>query len=237
MTGWIVAATLVGSHGLDLRVYVADGDRKLVDPGDLGIVVHLERPEAKRKTLELELATPRGSKRFGLGHGGQIVKADGYFVELVLFDSHKDLADEEDGTPYFRTDVGIVEPPGFQATVEFRIKGKTRVAEGFEHPLVPESFKDALRKLENRLSRLRTPAAANDAEAVFLAQSVNVLLWKSMLDLAGLDAREAVKKILKDASALAQELEAAVRAADAKRASVALDRYDVVLAELKKLVK
>jgi hypothetical protein len=246
MSGWLACAlgaaalswtTPDVAHGVDLRIYVADKDRKLVDPGDLEIVVHLDRPETKRKTLEMELATPKGSKRFGLGHGGQIVKADGFFVELVLFDPHKDLANEEDGTPYFRADVSLVEIPEFQAVVEFKIKGKSRKAEGFEYPVVPEAYKGAVLKLENRVSRLRSSATAGDGEAVFLAQSLIALLWDGIPDLAPDESREAVAKTCKAAKGLSQELDLSVRAADATRTAALLEKVDAAIRELKSFVK
>jgi hypothetical protein len=245
MIGWMACAlaaalswtTADAAHGVDLRIYVADKDRKLVDPADLEIMVSLDRPEAKRKTLEMELATPKGSRRFGLGHGGQIVKADGYFVELVLFDPHKDLADEEDGTPYFRADVSVAEIPEFQAIVDFKIKGKSRNAEGFEYPVLPESWKGAVLKLENRLSRLRGSATAGDGEAVFLAQSLIALLWVGIPDLAPEESRQLVAKVCKAAKGLSSELDLAVRAADAKRTATLLDKYDASIRELKSLVK
>jgi hypothetical protein len=245
MIGWMACAlaaalswtTADAAHGVDLRIYVADKDRKLVDPSDLEIVVHLDRPEAKRKTLEMQLATPKGSRRFGLGHGGQILKADGYFVELVLFDPHKGMADEDDGTPYFRADVSVVEIPEFQAVVDFKIKGKSRNAEGFEYPVVPETWKGAVLKLENRLSRLRGFATAGDGEAVFLTQSLITLLWDGTPDVAPDESRAVVTKVCKAAKGLAGELDLAVRAADAKRTAALLDKYDASIRELKSLVK
>lgn len=224
-------------HGVDLRVYVADKERKLVDPGDLEIAVHLDRPEAKRKTLDMELATPKGPKRFGLGHGGQIVKAEGYYVELVMFDPHQDLVDEEDGTPYVRADVSVVECPNFQAVVEFKVKGKLFRAEGFEYPIVPETYKDAVLKLENRISKLKDFATAGDAEATFLSHSLIAVLWKGVPALATVESRKTVDKACKDAVALAKELDVAVHAADAKTTVALLDRYNATIRELKLFVK
>lgn len=239
MVGLIVFAleAAAARHGVDLRVYVADKDRKLVDPGDVRVVVHLERPESRRKTLEMELATPQGSKRFGLGHGGQVVKTEGHYVELVLFDPHQDLVDEEDGTPYLRADVSVVECPDFQAVVEFTIKGKLFRAEGFEYPIVPETYKDAVLKLENRMSKLRDLATAGDGEAAFLSQSLIAVLWKGLPALATPESRKTVDKTCKEAVALYKELDVAIRAADAKSTSALLGKYAAAIRELKSFMK
>lgn len=100
-----------GPAKAEIRVYLADREKKPVDLSDVSASVIIEPKGAPRKTLKTEIVTPKGVKKTGLGHGGEVVEMDGYYVEFVVHTPHaghdakgheEDHHKEEDGTPYFK---------------------------------------------------------------------------------------------------------------------------------------
>lgn len=92
----------------EIRVYIADKDKKRVDPKDLSVMLVLEPKGAPKRTLKTELVTPKGDAKTGIGHGGDVQEAEPYHVELVVVKPHAHGKDEgkgheeADGTPYFK---------------------------------------------------------------------------------------------------------------------------------------
>lgn len=102
-----------GPAKAEIRVYLADRDKKPIDLSDVSASVLVEPKGAPRKVLKTELVVPKGDKKSGLGHGGEVVEMDGYHVEFVVVTPHaahggKEHADdhhtEVDATPYFKSD-------------------------------------------------------------------------------------------------------------------------------------
>ncbi len=95
----------------EIRVYVADKDKKTVDPKDLSVTVVLEPKGAPKRTLKTELVAPKGDAKAGIGHGGEVLEAEPYHVEMVVVKPHAHGKEEGkghdddkavDATPYFK---------------------------------------------------------------------------------------------------------------------------------------
>ncbi len=98
----------------EIRVYLADKDKKPVDLKGVTVTVLLEPKGGTRKVLKTELVTPKGDKRAGLGHGGEVKEMEGgYHVELVVAIPHGGHEEkghdekDEDATPYFKAEIAL----------------------------------------------------------------------------------------------------------------------------------
>lgn len=129
--GWIpILALLAGSapafaqhddhHGkkekepesrAEIRVYIADKDKQTVNPKDLSVSVVIEPKGMAKKMLATELVAPHGDKKTAIGHGGDVVEADGFHVELVVHKIHSEEGHgdhkDEDAAPYFKAPVQL----------------------------------------------------------------------------------------------------------------------------------
>jgi hypothetical protein len=238
----VARAERPNAHGTEIRVYIADKDKKLVDPADVEVKVTFDRPGQPPKTINTELVTPKAEKRFGLGHGGAVVESGGYFVEFVVHNPHdasgKGARAEDDGTPFFWAEIDIKAIPEFQAVVIFKIKGETRNAKGFEFPSsVPATFKEAVARLEALIAKLEGSIKAKDHAATHGAEKRILKLCEGMPALASADSREAVEKGCKEVVALFKDLDKAEHAGDAAACEAVLGKYKAAVGELKKQVK
>lgn len=102
-----------GADKAELRIYLADREKKPVDLSDVTASVLLEPKGAPRQVLKTELVRPKAERQAAFGRGGEAVEMDGYWVEVVIHAPHaghdKGHAEhkEEDSTPYFRTPVEL----------------------------------------------------------------------------------------------------------------------------------
>ena len=119
------AAPAFAQHGHDekkqestkgeIRVYLADKDKKPVDLKDVTASILVEPKGGTRKVLKAELVTPKGDKKVGIGRGGDVVEMEGYHVEFLVVREHagheeKGHGDEhkdEDATPYFKAELDL----------------------------------------------------------------------------------------------------------------------------------
>jgi hypothetical protein len=247
MIGMALVLALAGMgaaspHGTEVRVYIADKDKKLVDPADVGgVTIKLDRPGSK--PLETELSTPsKGDKRFGIGHGGEVVESGGYFVEVVIYNPHdpsgRGARAEDDGTPFFRAEVDTRAYPEFQAVVIFKIKGETRNAKGFEYPpAVPATLKDAVAKLEATVAKLEELVKAKDHDATHGLEKRVYKLCDGIPGLAPADSKAEVEKSCKELAALFKDLDKAVHSGDADAVTGVMGKYKAAVAGLRKQVK
>lgn len=244
--GLALALMLTGAgatfpHGTEVRVYIADKDKKPVDPADVEVTIKLDRPGAK--PLTAELSTPaKGDKRFGIGHGGEVLESGGYFVEMVVYNPHdasgRGTRAEDDGTPFFRAEVDTRAFPEFQAVVIFKIKGETRNAKWFEHPpVVPATLPEAVAKLDGMITKLESLVAAKDHDGTHGLGKRVYKLCAGIPALAPADAKAAVEKACKDIAALFKDLDKAAHSGDAEAMSAVIGKYKVAIGELKKQVK
>lgn len=246
MAGAALALTLAGvgatvPHGTEVRVYIADKDKKPVDPADVEVTIKLDQPGAK--PLKAELSTPsKGDKRFGIGHGGEVVESGGYFVEMVVYNPHdpsgRGARAEDDGTPFFRTEVDTRAFPEFQAVVIFKINGETRNAKWFEHPpVVPATLPEAVAKLEGMITKLESLVAAKDHDGTHGLEKRVYKLCDGIPGLARPDAKASAEKSCRDIAALFKDLDKAVHDGDAVATKAVFEKYKAVLGELKKQVR
>lgn len=96
----------------EIRVYLADKDKKPVDLQEVTATLLIEPKGGTRKTLKGDLVTPKGDKKVGIGHGGEVVEMEGYHVEVVVVTAHAGHGEkghtdhkDEDATPYFKAAV------------------------------------------------------------------------------------------------------------------------------------
>jgi hypothetical protein len=118
---WSLAAVLWGGQAIaaessqekskgEIRVYVADKDKKPVDLKDVTGTVFLEPEGGAKRTLKLQAETPKGSQKNGIGHGGDVQEAGAYHVEFVVEKGHGDHKDEhksDDGTPFLSAEIDL----------------------------------------------------------------------------------------------------------------------------------
>ena len=141
----------------EVRIYLADKDRKPVSLVGVDANVVLATPDGKRKVRKATRVVPPEGERTGLGHGGEVRKMDEYFVELVVHKPHGEHEGEghghkkKDGTPYLGLQIELDELT-FSAVVIFHIDGETYNVKGFEYPpAVPKNYKDAVARVEEHL--------------------------------------------------------------------------------------
>ena len=64
--------------------------------------------------LKTELVSPKGDRKIGIGHGGEVMEMDGYHVEFLVVKPHAAHGKEghreahtHDATPYFRAKLNL----------------------------------------------------------------------------------------------------------------------------------
>lgn len=128
---WALVAAFAAPQGhghsptkAEIHVYLTDKVKRPVDLTDVTATVLIEPKGAPRKVLKMELVTPKGTKKGGIGHGGEVVEMDGYHVELVVVIPHAghgekahaaDHPRDEDATPYFKAEF---DPAGYACGME-----------------------------------------------------------------------------------------------------------------------
>ncbi|MBL4845867.1 MAG: hypothetical protein JKY65_10095 [Planctomycetes bacterium] len=99
----------------ELRVYLADSSKAPASLDGMTAMVIVEPEGGKRRVLRLKLVSPKGTKKTGLGHDGEVRKAGPYYVELVVKEAEADHGgghgehghDGGDATPYFAAKLAL----------------------------------------------------------------------------------------------------------------------------------
>lgn len=99
----------------EIRVYLADKDKKPVDLKGVTASILVEPKGATRKVIKGELVTPKGDKKVGIGRGGDVVEMESYNVEFLVVREHRGHEEkghgeehkDEDSTPYFKTEIDL----------------------------------------------------------------------------------------------------------------------------------
>jgi len=91
----------------EIRVYLADKEKRPVDLKGITATVVLEPQAGGKRTLRTKVVAPEGSKKEGLGHGGDVREMGDYLVEFAVVKPHAQHGEDghgheqKDGTPYF----------------------------------------------------------------------------------------------------------------------------------------
>lgn len=227
---------------VELRVYLADQGKKAVDPKDASATFVLEPKGGAKKTLKMDLVSPKGDKKTAIGHGGEVREADGFQVELVVakagahgkeekgHDEHKD----DDAAPYFKADADFKESE-FTAVVIFKVKGDTHNAKGFSYPsAAPGSYKDGVAKIEEHLNAIDALIAAGDLDKVHkVAEKISEVCEK-LPAMAPKDDQAEIAKTCKEIIALFKEIDDAADAGKKTETVKILEKYRAKVAILKK---
>ena len=235
----------------EIRLYLADRKKEAVDLKDVTATIQVEFKGGARKTLKTEVVEPRGGRKLGLGHGGEVKEMDGYYVEFVVrepqgHEKHHDdkhhgeegeeggeeHGKEEDATAYFKADVDLT---GFSAVVIFRIKGETKNVKGFEYPpAMPATYADAVAKIEQHLKEIEELIRSNGLEAVHAVAEKISQVCEKLGPLAPEDDRPEVEKTCKEIVALFEEIDEAADAGKKDETTQVYKKYVEKVASLKK---
>jgi hypothetical protein len=227
---------------IEVRVYIADQDKKAIDPKDVSATLVLEPKGGTKKTLKMDLVSPKGDKKAGIGHGGEVQESDGFHVELVVVkpgahgkeekghDDHKD----DDATPYFKAEADLKESE-LSAVVIFKVKGDTHNAKGFAYPsATPGSYKDAVAKIEEHLKAIDALIGANDLDKVHkVAEKISEICEK-LPAMAPKDDQAEVAKTCKEIIALFKEIDDAADGGKKAETVKVVEKYRAKVAILKK---
>jgi hypothetical protein len=217
---------------VEIHVYIADEAKKPVDLKDVTGTVVLESKGGIKKTLKLDLVTPKGDKKVGIGHGGTVAETDGYHVEFVVEKLGKEDHHAEDATPYLRAETDLEQ---FSAVVIFKVKGDTKNVKGFEYPsAVPTNYKDAIAKIEEHLKAIDGLIAANDLDKVHASAEKISHVCEGLPALAPKDDVAEVTKVSKEIIALFKEIDDAADAGKKAETIKVVEKYRAKLAVLKK---
>ncbi len=238
----------------EVRVYLADKDKKPVDITGVTASLLIEPKGGKRTTLKMEAVSPKGEKKAGTGHGGDVVAMDGYQVELVVVKEHAEHAEggkaehhekgheaeaheHADGTPYFEAELDLKANSEFSAVVIFKIKGETKNAKGFQYPpAIPKDYKGAVSKIEEHLKQIDDLIKTSDLEKVHgVAEKISQVCEK-LPALAEKEHRTEVEKTSKEIIALFKEIDEAADAGKKEETIKVADTYKAKVAQLKKHV-
>lgn len=227
----------------EVRVYLADKDRKPVSLVGVGATVVLTAADGTRKVRKTTRVVPPAGQTTGLGHGGEVRAMGDYLVELVVHKPHGEHGDEEhghqkkDGTPYFRLKVGFDELH-FSAVVIFSIGGKTHNVKGFEYPpAVPDNYEDAVARVEEHLKAIQALMDSNELEKVHAVAEKISYVCEKLPELAPHDDRADVEKICKAVISLFSEIDEAADAGKKRETIQVFSKYKRQVAELRKHVK
>jgi hypothetical protein len=241
-----------GASKGEVRIYLADKDKKPVDLAGVTATLFIEPKGGTRKTLKLEAVSPKGEKKLAASHGGDVVAMEGYQVEFVVVKEHGEHAEGEkaehhekehkaeahehgDGTPYFKADVDLKAYSDFSAAVIFKIKGETKNAKGFQYPpAVPKDYKGAVSRIEEHLKQIDDLIKANDLEKVHAVAEKISQVCEKLPALADKDHRALVEKTSKEVIALFKEIDEAADAGKKAETVAVANQYKAKVAELKK---
>jgi len=148
----------------EIRIYLADSKKKPATLDGIRAMALVEPKGGKRKLFQCKVVRPKGSKKTGIGHGGEVRPMEGgYLVELVVVAPHAGHEKKQttDATPYFMVKVPLkgyqcgmaghpfTAKPGkctkcpmqctlrdreFRVVLIFRIGSTSHNVKGFEHP-------------------------------------------------------------------------------------------------------
>jgi len=236
----------------EVRVYLADKNKKPVDLAGVTATLLIEPKGGARKTLKLEAVSPKGEKKAGMGHGGEVLAMDGYQVEFVVVKEHGEHAEgskaehhekghkEEahehaDGAPYFRAALDLEASREFSAVVIFKIKGETKNAKGFQYPpAVPNDYKGAVSRIEEHLKQIDDLIKSGDLEKVHGVAEKISHVCEQLPALAEKDHRTSVEKASKEIIALFKEIDEAADSGKKEETVGVANKYKAKVAELKK---
>ncbi|MEE9263466.1 MAG: hypothetical protein V3V11_03320 [Vicinamibacteria bacterium] len=231
----------------EIRVYLADRHKKPVDLKGIMATVIIKTEHGKRHVLRTKLVTPEGSKKTGLGHGGEVRPMGNYFVEFVVQKPHAHHAEEKhghekqghekkDATPFFGTKIELHDLK-FSAVVIFRLGGKTLNVKGFEYPpAVPDNYKDAVARIEEHMQTIQGLIDTNDLEKVHAVAEKISYVCKKLPALAARDDLTEVETTCKVIIGLFSEIDEAADAGKKRETVQVFGKYKTKVKELKKHV-
>lgn len=177
------------AHG-EIRVYLLDKDKKPVDLKDVTASLTIEDKTGLKRTLPLQLVTPKAGEASPAGPEGQLREVEGGQFWAKMFVMKPDAVEKKPGErrpgqkgddlygddkkrapkaqeltgPYFKAELTKEEwTAEFTADVVFRIKGETKTARGFSFPFPEAGNGDAAADhVRNDLKALEGQLRAGD---------------------------------------------------------------------------
>ena len=229
----------------EIRVYLADREKKPVDLEGITATVIVKPEHGTRHVLRTKIVTPKGSKKTGLGHGGEVRPMGDYLVEFVVQKPHAHHAghehghghEQQDGTPFLGAEIKL-DDLKFSAVVIFRLGGKTLNVKGFEYPpAVPDNYKDAVARIEEHLRTIAGLIDTGDLEKVHAIADKISYVCKKLPELAARGDRPEVEKTCKVIIGLFGEIDEAADAGRKTETVQAFGKYKTKVKELEKHVK
>ena len=254
----LVSPVSADAQTATLKVYLGNKDRiqQSAEGATCSIVIELRG--GPRKILKTEIVTPQETREnLLLNHGGQVITAGDYSVELVLEKpkqdhhhgepetehghGHEEKSAPEQGFPYFQASLPHSASGGkeltFNAVVILKLDGSTFNIRGFEYPFL--DFTSVINQMEMVLADVKALIDSDNLARVHAAAEGISHLAESLPSAKDVPT-EALAEIESIAQALIDLFREIDEAADAGKEAETIAVYNKYLeniAALKRFVK